>query len=1086
MIRVSSEIWLVSDGHRVVGHVEARPGSGFVWSTARRRRTRLTGFAPDLEVAEREIRTSFKRLAGQYANPPLKMGLINAGFDTAFWSLAMPFAHVIFAGEDSPRSRTPMQIDSEIKWMREGLDDDRVMVVVVHGDPLMHAWQYIDKLEEPDIIVYVGDYSEMHDSRIYDIVDLNWEPGDSQIEMQEEIIKRLRNAPQPSDAPLFDVQKILKQVREYASSLRTAATLEKAREYYEMNDPHVRVIGTIPGFTAESTLGKAPVPWEGSVFDAVVAATEEAQARLETLKQNLGPKVEFDKTQMWLAGNGQFGETKIIAQWDPEAQQWERIPTDAVDTGGYSERPVDHSLMNAWVAGVDNQAQWETFATNYANTDLYGARWENHTDDMSNLVIYRGISLNAGQDPLTAEHPQRQGMGYAWTVEERVAESIAERGQAGFTKDNETSGAHPWYPFEEESRHRNKVPTVYRAKVDANQPEIGLYSDGSNTYVTESEVHVDQGTPIQLTGVKQAKPVPISPSVVEEAQEIADQIMQTGIDPRMPDREPIEPDHREYVVRGIDYLVRWEWDDWTEVDLQRTAKFGVDETIEAEKWLDYLAEEYGTSGVVTTWHYSGPAAIYYRTFNDLTSEETATISVFNEMDTLRIQETIAHEFTHHLDHETGVEDSGDPMGTHSPEFYKRVEEVFDTLVEKFGRWPLEAEETEPNFEVYEHVVARSVMAAADSEDGVMVALRPDDSILRKVAEAAGDVLTEEWDNLHITIGYFGKTHELDTEQLEQIAAYAAQFMDPIKARFGGWGTFATSNNDGESVLYASVDAPGLESVRARLMALLEVAGIRPRMDHGFVPHMTVAYDYDHIPEDHPPGDEFVMDELIVSIGPNWVEYPMQGGDLGKAAYKWFTDSTGERRWGPEGAAGAFVIDPDTDKVLLEKRAEWTDQGGTWGIPGGALEPNESPVQAAVRELKEEVGVELPESAQIGQYVDQLADDWTYTTIIFRGDSNSIVPQITEENDEAGWFTAAEARDMSLHPRLAEVLDALIETARASKTGQTEVRIGKPTWQCHVDLRTFRTLKAMEIHYLKEHPNSTYTKHIIDVKRNRNL
>lgn len=46
-----------------------------------------------------------------------------------------------------------------------------------------------------------------------------------------------------------------------------------------------------------------------------------------------------------------------------------------------------------------------------------------------------------------------------------------------------------------------------------------------------------------------------------------------------------------------------------------------------------------------------------------------------------------------------------------------------------------------------------------------------------------------------------------------------------------------------------------------------------------------------------------------------------------------------------------------DKILLVKRAKHLSQGGKWAIPGGYVDRDESIEQAAVRELKEETGLD---------------------------------------------------------------------------------------------------------------------------------
>lgn len=47
---------------------------------------------------------------------------------------------------------------------------------------------------------------------------------------------------------------------------------------------------------------------------------------------------------------------------------------------------------------------------------------------------------------------------------------------------------------------------------------------------------------------------------------------------------------------------------------------------------------------------------------------------------------------------------------------------------------------------------------------------------------------------------------------------------------------------------------------------------------------------------------------------------------------------------------------DTCHLLISRRRTEQVLGGYWELPGGKVEPNETPTQAVVRELKEEVGI----------------------------------------------------------------------------------------------------------------------------------
>lgn len=56
-------------------------------------------------------------------------------------------------------------------------------------------------------------------------------------------------------------------------------------------------------------------------------------------------------------------------------------------------------------------------------------------------------------------------------------------------------------------------------------------------------------------------------------------------------------------------------------------------------------------------------------------------------------------------------------------------------------------------------------------------------------------------------------------------------------------------------------------------------------------------------------------------------------------------------------AVAVIIDAEK-RVLITRRPEQASYGGLWEFPGGKLELGESPVSALIREIKEEVGLDV--------------------------------------------------------------------------------------------------------------------------------
>ncbi|WP_315097141.1 NUDIX domain-containing protein [uncultured Cellulomonas sp.] len=148
---------------------------------------------------------------------------------------------------------------------------------------------------------------------------------------------------------------------------------------------------------------------------------------------------------------------------------------------------------------------------------------------------------------------------------------------------------------------------------------------------------------------------------------------------------------------------------------------------------------------------------------------------------------------------------------------------------------------------------------------------------------------------------------------------------------------------------------------------------------------------------------------------------------------WVECACGRRHWGLHGAAGLLLVrrSPDgvAQAVVLQHRALWSDQGGTWGVPGGARMPGESAEDAALREAHEEAGIDrvavrLRESRVLQH------DDWSYTTVI----ADEIVPvrpTVTDaESVELRWVPLDEVSDLPLLPAFASAWPRLRERIEA--------------------------------------------------------
>ena len=85
-------------------------------------------------------------------------------------------------------------------------------------------------------------------------------------------------------------------------------------------------------------------------------------------------------------------------------------------------------------------------------------------------------------------------------------------------------------------------------------------------------------------------------------------------------------------------------------------------------------------------------------------------------------------------------------------------------------------------------------------------------------------------------------------------------------------------------------------------------------------------------------------------------------------------------------------------VLLTRRAEhMRNHPGQWALPGGAVDAGETPEQAALRELQEEVGLQLDGSAVLGRLDDFVTRSGYAITpvVVWGGTAATLVPNAAE-------------------------------------------------------------------------------------------
>ena len=135
-------------------------------------------------------------------------------------------------------------------------------------------------------------------------------------------------------------------------------------------------------------------------------------------------------------------------------------------------------------------------------------------------------------------------------------------------------------------------------------------------------------------------------------------------------------------------------------------------------------------------------------------------------------------------------------------------------------------------------------------------------------------------------------------------------------------------------------------------------------------------------------------------------------------------------------ASAYIINPENKKLLLVKHKKYNK----WLQPGGHIEDNETPEEAATREVYEETGIK---STLIGEhfpreddlirplgiqynrkeYGDRMVD------IVYLGKPNNPNEElkVSDESNDIGWFSRHDLEEMSVFPDVKITFDYILRT-----------------------------------------------------------
>lgn len=159
----------------------------------------------------------------------------------------------------------------------------------------------------------------------------------------------------------------------------------------------------------------------------------------------------------------------------------------------------------------------------------------------------------------------------------------------------------------------------------------------------------------------------------------------------------------------------------------------------------------------------------------------------------------------------------------------------------------------------------------ENEYSAMIAFRVPDVIRDELQKSYPFMTDETRDNLHITLCFLGDNRTLELRDVAWALAEFCDAVEPVKVKLQGIARFVSGNESDPVVM--TVDSPELPALYETLVASLKKHGVPYHKEHGFIPHMTIAY----IGKDEP-----MPVETIEPVEVNFSEVYFVSGDEWRA------------------------------------------------------------------------------------------------------------------------------------------------------------------------------------------------------------
>ena len=121
---------------------------------------------------------------------------------------------------------------------------------------------------------------------------------------------------------------------------------------------------------------------------------------------------------------------------------------------------------------------------------------------------------------------------------------------------------------------------------------------------------------------------------------------------------------------------------------------------------------------------------------------------------------------------------------------------------------------------------------------------------------------------------------------------------------------------------------------------------------------------------------------------------------------------------------AAVITDENNRILITQRNLKKSQGGLWEFPGGKIENGETREEAIIREIKEELDVNI----KADKYIDEKVFNYPEKDINLIAMKCSIISGkiLLKEHEDAIWVTSSELVNYDFAPADEFIIDSILK------------------------------------------------------------